>query len=306
MTARRGGSVLEARAAYKQAGPLPIRSGAGAMSCITGTCDHLAGSRRASRPRRHRLTTSPEEPHEGSPSVDPAAPRHRPAGSAPGAEPGGFSPCDDDGARGDHRRRRRRDLVGGRGGGRDPRRHVGEAGSRGHPRAAADRRPGCGAHRLRGPVRRRASRSEGRLCRLRDHRGWRFGLRDTASGARADRRAGHGRGTRHRGGPGLSGEHHRFRDATGGGLAESDRRHDRGPGQGDDWDADRRPDHRGTGERPDPVRHRLRARPHRSERDVRRQGRDRRQRQRLGGPGGRSRNRQRRSRFLGRRDSPRR
>ena len=104
----------------------------------------------------------------------------------------------------------------GRGGGRDPRRHVGEAGGRGHPRAAADRRPGCRAHRLRGPVRRRASRSEGRLWRLRDHCRWGFGLRDATSGARADRRARHGRGARHRGGPGLSGEHHRFRDATGG------------------------------------------------------------------------------------------
>ena len=253
------------------------------MSSNRGTCDHLAGSRRADRPRRHRRTRSPEEPHEGSPSVDPAAPRLHAAGRAPGAGPGGISPCDDDGARRDHRRRRRRDLVGGRGGGRDPRRHVGEAGGRGHPRAAADRRPGCRTRRLRGPVRRRARRSEGRLWRLRDHRGWRFGLRDAASGARADRRARHGRGARHRGGPGLSGEHHRFRDATGGDLAESDRRHDRGPGQGDDGHADRRPDHRGTGERTDPVRGRLRARPHRSERDVRRQGRDRRRTATSGG-----------------------
>ena len=44
--------------------------------------------------------------------------------------------------------------------------------------------PGAGPIRLRGPVRRRARRSEGRLWRLRDHRGWRFGLRDTTPGAR--------------------------------------------------------------------------------------------------------------------------
>ena len=131
----------------------------------------------------------PEEPNEGSPSVDPAAPRLRTAGRAPRAGSGGFRPCDNDGARGDHRRRRRRDLVGGRGGGRHPGRHVGETGSRGHPRAAADRQSGCRAHHLRGPVRRLARRSEGCVCRVRDDRGRRFGLRDAAAGARADRRA---------------------------------------------------------------------------------------------------------------------
>ena len=71
-----------------------------------------------------------------------------------------------------------------------------------------------------------------------------------------------------------------------------------------DGHAGRRPDHRGTDERTDPVPDRLRARPHRSERDVRRQGRNRRRRQRLGGPAGRPRDRQRRSRSLGRRDGP--
>ena len=160
------------------------------------------------RPRRHRRPTTPEEPHEGSPSVDPAAPCYRAARRAHGSEPRGFGPCNDHGTRRDHHRRRRRDLVGGRGRSRDPRRHVGEAGGRGNPRAAADRRPGCRAHRLRGPVRRRARRPEGRVCRLRDHRGRRFGLRHAAPGAGADRRAGHGRGPRDRGGPGLSGEHH--------------------------------------------------------------------------------------------------
>ena len=186
-----GGSVLGSGGRDKVAGPLPIRPGAGAMSSNRGTCDHLAGSRRADRPRRHRRARSPEEPHEGSPSVDPAAPRLHAAGRTPGAGPGGFSPCGNDGARRDHRRRRWRNLVGGRGGGCHPRRHVGEAGGRGHPRAAADRRPGFRASRLRGPVRRRARRSEGRLRCLRDHRGWRFCLRDAASGARADGRTRH-------------------------------------------------------------------------------------------------------------------
>ena len=60
-----------------------------------------------------------------------------------------------------------------------------------------------------------------------------------------------------------------------------------------------RPDHRGADEWTDRVRDRLRTRPHRSERDVHRQGRNRRRRERLGGTAGRPRDRQRRSRSCG-------
>ena len=57
-------------------------------------------------------------------------------------------------------------------------------------------------------------------------------------------------------------------------------------------------------QRTDRVPDRVRARPDRSERDIRRQGSHRRRRQRLGGTAGRPRDRQRGSRSCGRRDGP--
>ena len=178
------GAATSRRARYRSA------SGAGAMSSHRGDVrpsGRFATGRPSTPPSAHNVVRRNRmRAHRRSIRLLPAFAL---LGRAAGAGPGGFGPGDDDGARRDHHRRRRRDLVGGCGRGRDPRRHVGEAGGRGHPRAAADRRPGCRADRLRGPVRRRARRSEGRVWRLRDHRRWRFGLRDATSGAGADRRA---------------------------------------------------------------------------------------------------------------------